>query len=86
MTENQVGAHRLAVVTGGLGGLGTVICQQLADAGRNVIAINLGGSAERIAAFASAMNGRDAEFLSADDPGFITGANLPVNGGLFIVF
>lgn len=29
---------------------------------------------------------RAVEFLSADDAGFITGANLPVNGGLFISF
>ena len=28
----------------------------------------------------------DWEFLSADDAGFITGANIPVNGGLFISF
>jgi acetoacetyl-CoA reductase len=25
-------------------------------------------------------------FLAADDAGFITGANLPVNGGLFMDF
>lgn len=29
---------------------------------------------------------RAVEFLTADDAGFITGANLPVNGGLFISF
>ena len=29
---------------------------------------------------------RTVEFLTADDAGFITGANLPVNGGLFISF
>ncbi len=29
---------------------------------------------------------RAIEFLTADDAGFITGANLPVNGGLFISF
>ncbi|MBE2211548.1 MAG: SDR family oxidoreductase, partial [Xanthomonadaceae bacterium] len=29
---------------------------------------------------------RAVEFLSHDDAGFITGANLPVNGGLFISF
>jgi acetoacetyl-CoA reductase len=29
---------------------------------------------------------RTVEFLSADDAGFITGANIPVNGGLFISF
>jgi acetoacetyl-CoA reductase len=29
---------------------------------------------------------RTVEFLSADDAGFITGANIPVNGGLFMGF
>jgi acetoacetyl-CoA reductase len=29
---------------------------------------------------------RTVEFLSADDAGFITGANIPVNGGYFIDF
>jgi acetoacetyl-CoA reductase len=29
---------------------------------------------------------RAAAFLSADDAGYITGANLPVNGGYFMSF
>ena len=29
---------------------------------------------------------RTVEFLVADDAGFITGANIPVNGGLFMSF
>lgn len=29
---------------------------------------------------------RTVEFLTAEDAGFITGANIPVNGGLFISF
>jgi acetoacetyl-CoA reductase len=29
---------------------------------------------------------RTVEFLTADDAGFITGANIPVNGGLFMAF
>ncbi|MCA1714270.1 MAG: SDR family oxidoreductase, partial [Gammaproteobacteria bacterium] len=29
---------------------------------------------------------RAVEFLTADDAGFITGANIPVNGGLFMSF
>ena len=29
---------------------------------------------------------RTVEFLTADDAGFITGANIPVNGGLFMCF
>ena len=29
---------------------------------------------------------RAVAFLAADDAGFVTGANLPVNGGLFMSF
>jgi acetoacetyl-CoA reductase len=41
----------LAVVTGGIGGLGTEICRQLASAGCHVIAVDLATRAERVAAF-----------------------------------
>lgn len=39
---------RLAVVTGGIGGLGTEICRQLAHSGRRVIAADLDTRSERI--------------------------------------
>ena len=42
---------RVAVVSGGIGGLGTEICRSLARAGRQVIAADLGHSPERIEAF-----------------------------------
>ena len=42
---------RLAVVTGGVGGLGTEICRQLARAGCRVIAVDLATREERLAAF-----------------------------------
>jgi len=44
---------RIAVVTGGIGGLGTEICKYLARAGRRVIAADLAARAERVAAFRS---------------------------------
>ncbi|MBD8879471.1 acetoacetyl-CoA reductase [Rhodanobacter sp. 7MK24] len=47
-------ATRLALVTGGLGGLGTEICRQLAQAGRRVIAADLPASEARLAAFGEA--------------------------------
>ncbi len=43
--------RRVAVVTGGIGGLGAEICRQLANAGRMVIAVDLAARAERIDAF-----------------------------------
>src|SRR6202044_41648 len=42
---------RVAVVTGGIGGLGTEICPQLAQAGRQVIAVDLAARDERVSAF-----------------------------------
>ncbi len=42
---------RVAVVTGGIGGLGTEICRSLARAGRTVIAADLGTRADRIGEF-----------------------------------
>ncbi|HEY2622162.1 MAG TPA: acetoacetyl-CoA reductase [Dyella sp.] len=47
----SVRTPRVAIVTGGIGGLGTEICRQLAQAGRQVIAVDLPGREERLAAF-----------------------------------
>lgn len=55
-------SKRVAVVTGGMGGLGTEICRSLARAGRTVVATDLGGDEARIAAFRSAMDGMDVRF------------------------
>jgi acetoacetyl-CoA reductase len=43
--------QRIAVVTGGIGGLGTAICKRLADSGRRVIAADLGTRTERVSDF-----------------------------------
>lgn len=43
--------QRVALVTGGIGGLGTEICRHLARSGRKVVAADLGTRAERIAEF-----------------------------------
>ncbi|MDR2011485.1 MAG: acetoacetyl-CoA reductase [Rhodanobacter sp.] len=45
---------RIAVVTGGIGGLGTEICRSLARSGRQVIAADLDSHAERITTFRTA--------------------------------
>lgn len=42
---------RTAIVTGGIGGIGTAICQQLAAAGRIVVAADLDSRGDRIDAF-----------------------------------
>jgi acetoacetyl-CoA reductase len=57
---------RLAVVTGGIGGLGTAICERLARHGRRVVAVDLGGSDERLARFLEATTGLDIAFEAAD--------------------
>ena len=43
--------QRVALVTGGIGGLGTEICRHLARSGRKVVAADLGTRAERLAEF-----------------------------------
>src|SRR5437016_4452477 len=43
--------QRIAVVTGGIGGLGSEICKRLARSGRRVVAADLGAREDRIAQF-----------------------------------
>ncbi len=57
---------RVAVVTGGIGGLGTEICKTLARAGRTVVAADLGARAERIAEFERDVDGLDIHFEALD--------------------
>ena len=61
---------RTAVVTGGIGGLGTAICIALARAGRRVIAADLDGDAARIDAFKRQVDGLDVRFAALDVTGF----------------
>jgi acetoacetyl-CoA reductase len=44
-------SKRVAVITGGIGGLGTEICKYLARSGRKVIAADLAARTERVEAF-----------------------------------
>ena len=48
-------SKRVAVVTGGIGGLGSEICRHLARSGRRVIAADLAQREERVAAFRAEM-------------------------------
>jgi acetoacetyl-CoA reductase len=57
---------RVAVVTGGIGGLGTEICRALACAGRTVIAADLGNRSDRIVEFEREVDGLDIRFAPLD--------------------
>ena len=61
---------RIALVTGGTGGIGRETCRQLALAGHRVIAGDLPGDDERRQGFAAAMAGLDVHFqpLDVTDP------------------
>ncbi len=54
---NHLSPSRVAVVTGGLGALGTGICRHLAADGRRVVVLDLPPSAERLQAFRQATEG-----------------------------
>jgi acetoacetyl-CoA reductase len=58
--------RRTAVVSGGIGGLGTAICIALARAGCRVVAVDLGGNGARIDAFRSETGGLDIAFAALD--------------------
>ena len=55
-------SKRVAVVTGGIGGLGTEICKTLARAGRTVVATDLAAREDRIAEFRRDVEGLDIHF------------------------
>ena len=59
-------SQRLALVTGGLGGIGVATCRQLAADGFKVIACDLPPSAQRMQAFEQSTTGLDLAFEAAD--------------------
>jgi acetoacetyl-CoA reductase len=59
-------SKRIAVVTGGIGGLGTAICRALARAGRTVIASDLPGRRAAEAQFHAACDGLDVHCIAAN--------------------
>ncbi len=59
-------AQRVAVVSGGIGGLGTAICIALARAGRRVVAADLAGNPRRLDDFRREVDGLDVHFEPLD--------------------
>ena len=59
-------AQRVAVVSGGTGGLGTAICVALAEQGCKVFAADIAGSPARDEAFRTATAGHDVAALDLD--------------------
>lgn len=59
-------SKRIAIVTGGIGGLGSAICRALEASGRKVIAADLAARNERIDAFSNEMDGLDVHFAAAE--------------------
>jgi acetoacetyl-CoA reductase len=66
MMERPVMSKRIALVTGGIGGLGADICRQLRDIGHTVIAADLDGNAERLATFHADPNNHAIAFEAVD--------------------
>jgi acetoacetyl-CoA reductase len=71
-------SKRVAVVTGGIGGLGTEICRYLARSGRKVVAADLASRTERVEAFRAEMAefGDDVVFEPLDVADFKACAEL----------
>lgn len=69
-------SRRIAVVTGGTGGLGTAICASLARAGRTVVATDLPGRHQAQARFLAACDGLDVHIINADVADFDACAQL----------
>ncbi|GAB3726835.1 beta-ketoacyl-ACP reductase [Luteimonas pelagia] len=58
--------QRTAVVSGGIGGLGTAICIALARDGHRVVAVDLDADPARVDAFRAAINGHPVAFAALD--------------------
>ena len=71
--------RRVALVTGGMGGIGTAVCTIHNDLLDKLVAgIPIGRLAQpaEIAALVA--------FLASEEAGYITGANIAINGGLYM--
>lgn len=64
--------RRVALVSGGIGGLGTRICIQLAESGHTVVALDLAASETRLAEFGKQIGSHDVHFEAGDVTDFAT--------------
>ena len=69
-------SKRIAVVTGGIGGLGTEICKHLARSGHTVVAADLASRSERVEEFRKDVSDLDIRFEPADVGNFDACATL----------
>ena len=69
-------SKRIALVTGGIGGLGTEICKHLAAAGNTVVAADLASRTERVEEFRKDVAGLDIHFSPGDVGDFDSCAEL----------
>jgi acetoacetyl-CoA reductase len=76
MNTDSKQTPRLALVTGGIGGLGSAICRHLARSGRRVIAIDLDGHEDRLQAFREGNGDLDIGFRACDVGNFDACAEL----------
>lgn len=67
---------RIALITGGIGGIGTALCRTLASAGYRVIAVDLPASNERLASFRQDMAGLEVHYQAGDVSRFDTCVEL----------
>jgi acetoacetyl-CoA reductase len=81
--------QRTAVVTGGIGGLGTAICRSLAQAGHCVVAVDLDTRDDRLQQFHGDVAGLDIAFSALDVGDFDACAafvrDLESDGGIDIL-
>ena len=71
--------RRVALVTGGMGGIGAAVCTIQKDLPDKLVAgIPIGRMAQpaEIAALVA--------FLASEEAGYITGANIAINGGMYM--
>ncbi len=75
---NGHGNPRIALVTGGIGGIGTAICKQLLDQGRTVIAGHLPQEMEIAEAWKANLvgDGYHVDLVSGDVANFASSKNM----------